>query len=201
MMRSIRPPLIAGLAALVPAVALAAGERPMVKLDCKPTDEKLVFHCTFDVMGRKSHQPIEGAAFKVNADMPTMPLAHNVRPIRPEPVDGKPGSYSGELELEMLGEWAIKMTFDEPVRDIVIEKLTFGDEATAMDHSKMDHGEKMKKADQSSDAERVLERYDANGDGRITCREARRHRITPVEHSHPAYQYMDDRDEDGVVCE
>ena len=139
MMRSIRLPLIAGLLALVPAIALAAGERPMVKVQCKPTDEKLVFHCTFEVMGKKSHEPIEGAAFKVNADMPTMPLAHNVRPIRPEPVAGTPGRYEGKIEVEMLGEWTIKMTFDEPVRDIVIEKVTFGDEATAMDHSKMDH--------------------------------------------------------------
>ena len=149
MTRSIRLPLSAGLLALVSAIALAAGERPMVKVGCEPTDEKLVFHCMFEVMGRKSHEPIEGAAFKVNADMPTMPLAHNVRPIRPEPVDGKPGSYEGRIELEMLGEWAIRMTFDKPVRDIVIEKLTFGDEAAAMDHSKMDHsrmghGEKKK---------------------------------------------------------
>ena len=139
MMRSIRLPLTAGLLALVPAVALAAGERPMVKVECKPTEERLVFHCTFEVMGKKSHEPIEGAAFKVNADMSTMPLAHNVRPIRPEPVAGTPGRYEGKIEVEMLGEWTIKMTFDEPVRDIVIEKVTFGDEATAMDHSKMDH--------------------------------------------------------------
>ena len=138
-MRSIGLPLTAGLLALVPAIALAAGERPMVKVECKPTEDKLVFHCTFEVMGKKSHEPIEGAAFKVNADMPTMPLAHNVRPIRPEPVAGTPGRYEGKIEVEMLGEWTIKMTFDEPVRDIVIEKVTFGDEATAMDHSKMDH--------------------------------------------------------------
>ena len=191
-MCSIRLPLTAGLLALVPAIALAAGERPMVKVECKPTEEKLVFHCTFEVMGKKSHEPIEGAAFKVNADMSTMPLAHNVRPIRPEPVAGTPGRYEGKIELEMLGEWAIKMTFDEPVRDIVIEKVTFGDEAAAMDHSKMDH---------SGDANTVLERYDTNRDSRITCSEARRHRITPVRRSHPAYQYMDDRDRDGVVCE
>ena len=139
--------LLAGVLALAPAIALAAGERPMVKVDCKPTDEKLAFRCTFEVMGKKSHQPIEGAAFKVNADMPTMPLAHNVRPIRPEPVDGKPGSYAGRLELEMLGEWAIKMTFDAPVRDIVIEKVTFGDapmDHSKMGHSRMGHGEKTK---------------------------------------------------------
>ena len=199
--RSLR--LAASLLALLPALATAGGERPMVSVECKATDEKLVFHCMFDVLAKKSHQPIEGAAFKVNADMPTMPLAHNVRPIRPEPVDGKPGSYEGRIELEMLGEWAIKMTFDKPVRDIVIEKLTFGDgpmDHSKMGHSRIGHGDK-KKTDQSSDAERVLERYDANRDGRITCREARRHRITPVERSHPAFQYMDDRDGDGVVCE
>ena len=204
-MRPNRLRLLAGLIALAPALALAGGERPMVKVGCEPTDEKLVFHCTFDVMGRKSHEPLEDAAFKVNADMPTMPLAHNVRPIRPEPVEGKPGSYAGRLELEMLGEWAIKMTFDKPVRDIVIEKLTFGNEPMAMDHSKMGHskmghGDK-KKTDHAGDAKTVLELYDADGDGRITCSEASRHRITPVERSHAAYRYMDDRDGDGVVCE
>ena len=40
----------------------------------------------------------------------------------------------------MLGEWAIKMTFDKPVRDIVIEKVTFGDEAMAMDHHSRQDG-------------------------------------------------------------
>ena len=121
---------------LAPAAAALGGERPVVNVECGPTDEKLVFHCTFDVVGRKSRQPIEGAAFKVGADMPNMPMAHNVRPIRPEPVAGKPGSYQGMLALEMPGEWALKMTFDEPVRDVAIEKLTFGGPGTmAMDHS------------------------------------------------------------------
>lgn len=133
----IRP--LASLLALAPALALAGGERPMVKVDCEPTDEKLVFHCTFDVKGKKSHEAVEGAAFKVNADMPTMPLAHNVRPIRPEPVAGHPGSYEGRLELEMPGEWALKITFDRPIRDVVIEKVTFGGKPAAKDHSKMSH--------------------------------------------------------------
>ena len=136
-MRSLRSPArrAAGLLALIPLVAVSAGERPAVNVDCEPTDEKLVFDCTFEVLGRKSRQPMEGAVFKVNADMPTMPLAHNVKPVRPEPVDGRPGSYQGRLELEMLGEWALKLTFDEPVRDIVIHKLMFGGPAAATDHS------------------------------------------------------------------
>ena len=117
---------------LLPAAALA-GERPAVNVDCRPTGERLVFHCTFDVMGRKSRRPVEGAAFKVGADMPSMAMAHNVEPIRPAPVPGKPGSYQGTLALEMLGDWALKITFDAPVRDVVIRKLTFGGPATAAD--------------------------------------------------------------------
>ena len=41
--------------------------------------------------------------------------------------------------------------------------------------------------------------YDDDGNGRITCREARAHGIAPVHRSDPAYGYM--RDGDGLVCE
>ena len=47
----------------------------------------------------------------------------------------------------------------------------------------------------------ALARYDDNRNGRITCKEARRHGIAPVLRSHPAYRYMRDGDGDGVVCE
>lgn len=43
--------------------------------------------------------------------------------------------------------------------------------------------------------------WDDNGDGRVSCAEARRYGIAPVPRSHPAYRYMWDRDGDGVVCE
>ncbi len=46
-----------------------------------------------------------------------------------------------------------------------------------------------------------LRLYDDNGNGRITCAEARKHGIAPVPRSHPAYRYMRDGDGDGVVCE
>ena len=50
--------------------------------------------------------------------------------------------------------------------------------------------------------ENVLERVDANGNGRITCKEARAAGLaTPVMRDHPAYPYMNDRDNDGQVCE
>lgn len=47
----------------------------------------------------------------------------------------------------------------------------------------------------------ALDLYDDNGDGRITCAEARNHGIAPVHRGHPAYEYMNDTDNDGVVYE
>jgi len=43
--------------------------------------------------------------------------------------------------------------------------------------------------------------WDENGDGRITCKEARQAGIAPVYATHPAYKFMRDGDGDGVVCE
>ena len=48
----------------------------------------------------------------------------------------------------------------------------------------------------------VLERVDANGNGRITCAEAKAAGLAlPVTKEHPAYKYMRDGDGDGQVCE
>lgn len=46
----------------------------------------------------------------------------------------------------------------------------------------------------------ALALYDDNGNGRITCAEARAHGIAPVSRNHPAYRYMRDADGAGVVC-
>ena len=53
----------------------------------------------------------------------------------------------------------------------------------------------------SHDAVGALGLYDDNGNGWITCAEARRHGIAPVPRGHPAYRFMMDADSDGVVCE
>lgn len=46
-----------------------------------------------------------------------------------------------------------------------------------------------------------LSLYDVNGNGRITCAEAKQHGIAPVYRGHPAYEYMYDKDGDGKVCD
>ncbi|MCY4288300.1 MAG: excalibur calcium-binding domain-containing protein [Aestuariivita sp.] len=53
----------------------------------------------------------------------------------------------------------------------------------------------------SGSHDNALKLYDDNRNGRITCKEARRHGIAPVEQNHPAYRFMRDGDGDGVVCE
>ena len=52
--------------------------------------------------------------------------------------------------------------------------------------------------------EQWLERCDANGNGRVTCAEARAASCgapIPVTRDHPLYQFMRDGDGDGQVCE
>ena len=61
-----------------------------------------------------------------------------------------------------------------------------------------DRAASQRNAAASSDA---LPLYDDNGNGHITCKEARRHGIVPVPRAHPAYEFMRDGDGDGVVCE
>ena len=53
----------------------------------------------------------------------------------------------------------------------------------------------------STEGGNALELYDDNGNGRITCAEARAHGIAPVHRDHPAYEFMRDGDGNGVVCE
>ena len=56
-------------------------------------------------------------------------------------------------------------------------------------------------APEGEEVSSALEMYDENGNGRITCAEARNHGIAPVRRGHPAYEFMNDADNDGVVCE
>ena len=51
------------------------------------------------------------------------------------------------------------------------------------------------------DPSHPLNLYDDDGNGRISCSEARAHGIAPVYWWHPAYAYMTDRDGNGVVCQ
>ncbi len=107
------------------AMPVFGAERKIAEVECKPAGQKLVYDCMITVKAKKSGTPIADAEFKVGADMPSMPGAHNFRPVPAEP-HGMPGMYRARLQLEMTGEWTLKLDFTKPNRDRVIKKLHFG---------------------------------------------------------------------------
>ena len=103
-----------------------AAERKAAEVACTPVEKRaLVYDCTIALKGGKSGAPIVDAEFTVGADMPSMPGAHNVRPVPAEP-QGMPGMYRARIELEMMGEWVLKLDFTKPRRDRLVKKLRFG---------------------------------------------------------------------------
>ncbi len=110
---------------LLPMLA-DADERKAAEVECTPVEQQaLVYDCMITLKGRKSGTPVVDAEFTVGADMPSMPGAHNVHPVPAEP-HGMPGMYRARIELEMTGEWALKLDFTKPSRDRLVKKLQFG---------------------------------------------------------------------------
>ena len=122
-------------------VAAAADERKAAEVECAAVEgQELVYECMITLTGRKSGTPIADAEFMVGADMPSMPGAHSVRPV-PAEAHGVPGMYRARIQLEMTGEWALKLDFTRPNRDRVVEKLHFGGMGGQGRHgSGMSHG-------------------------------------------------------------
>ena len=114
------------LAALVLAVAAApaAAQRLAADVDCQPTKHDLVYDCRIALKEAKSGKPVSGAEVSVGADMPSMPMAHNVKPVKAKP-GAAPGQYEARIELEMYGEWALKLSVRGPARDVIVKKLDF----------------------------------------------------------------------------
>lgn len=110
-----------------------AGERAAAKVACAPAGEALAWSCTIEVTARKSGEPVVAESLSVKADMPSMPMAHNIPPARAMPMGDMPGHYMATLELEMHGEWALAIEVNGKtagtgarVRDKVIVKQEFG---------------------------------------------------------------------------
>ena len=131
------------LSAMLMASGLAlAGERVAADVSCTATAERLAYDCTIVLRGRKSGMPVEGAEVVVKADMPSMPMAHNVPPVKAAP-GSMPGHYTAHLELEMHGDWALTLDVSGPTRDRIVKKLQFGTGAGQSEHrhgDMKDHG-------------------------------------------------------------
>lgn len=108
--------------ALLPC-AQAAAQPPKVGVACKPA-ARLEYDCLFRLNDAKSGAPLDGAVFSVRPDMPSMPMAHNIRPVAAEPA-GEPGSYRARLKLDMPGIWNLKLQMSTPVRDELVHRMDF----------------------------------------------------------------------------
>jgi len=92
-------------------------QRLQGELDCIPTKTDFIYNCI--VRLSRNGQPLSGAQVTVGADMPSMPMAHNVKPVKAK-AGKAPGEYEAMLDLEMLGEWAVKLRLAGPVKDQLI---------------------------------------------------------------------------------
>ena len=111
--------LILGILALPAHAQALKGE-----LACKTAGTDFVYDCTLRLT--RGGKPLEGAQVTVGADMPAMPMAHNVKAQKARPGT-RPGEYVVRLDLEMLGEWAVRLRLRGPVRDQLILHYEFGD--------------------------------------------------------------------------
>ena len=106
------------------SVLAIASERKAAEILCERTNKKLQFDCIIYLTGKNSGKPIRSAVFTLGADMPSMPGAHNVEPVNVKPLKS-PGKYSALIQLEMFGEWNLKLNFVKPNRDRLVKKLYF----------------------------------------------------------------------------
>ncbi len=138
--------MLFGLYLALALFSVQAGEKKSAHVECATTEDRLVYECMITLTGKKSGQLISNAEFTVGADMPSMAMAHNVVPV-PAHNHGN-GMYHVRIALEMYGEWALKLEFTKPHRDLVVTKLVFGKESvTIQDGHSNKHEHKKKQED------------------------------------------------------
>ena len=119
---------IVAAAALCPTRETAAQARSKAQVSCRPAAARLHYDCTIRLTDARGQTPLAGAKLAVGADMPSMPMAHNIRPVKAAP-GGEPGLFEVRLELEMHGVWALRIDVSRPLRDRVVVPLQFDENA------------------------------------------------------------------------
>ena len=126
------------LASIAPTVVF-----PMMiksQTECTATSKKFQYNCNVLFFHKK--EPMSGYLGIVGAKMPSMAMAHNVKPVKFSEKEGMAGHYEYTIQLEMLGEWMFQYDISIPKRDRVMEKLIFNKtKSTASDkkHKHSDH--------------------------------------------------------------
>jgi hypothetical protein len=120
----LRQMLAAAIMACLPGAVEAAGIRAKADVACQPAPGILQYDCTIRLMNSRTNEPLTGVTLTVGADMPSMPMMHNVRPVQATPGQ-ESGMYQARLVLEMHGDWALQLNLSGPVRDRVVTVIRF----------------------------------------------------------------------------
>ena len=108
------------------------------KTTCMPHAQELTYMCKVN-LSQHGH-PVTDAIISVSADMPSMPMAHNIKPVMAMPGADMAGEYMFVLELEMAGVWRLIYNISSPFVDRLHEPLMVGAEG-AMDSHSHSHGD------------------------------------------------------------
>ncbi len=115
------PARLALVAGLLTACSAPAPPTASAEVTCVAQSDARRQLCTVTLMDRNTGRALEGVTVTLSADMPSMPLAHSVRPVTARPAPG--GRYAGLLELEMTGRWVIAVRLSGPVNDQLTHTL------------------------------------------------------------------------------
>jgi hypothetical protein len=106
--------LLASVLAL-PVRVDAESARPRIELKCVSFGTGPMLECLVKVQ-RHDGKPLNNAQVTLGALMPSMPMAHTIKPVKAEPTANL-GEYKGTLELQMSGVWTVDVDLSGPIRE------------------------------------------------------------------------------------
>jgi hypothetical protein len=124
-------PMLAVAAVIAGSAGGAEAAEPRARADvaCQPAAKALNYECTIRLSDAGTGAPLSGVDLTVSAEMPSMPMAHNMRPVKAT-AGTEPGLYHARIELEMQGDWALQLNLTGRIRDRVIRVMRFDDDGT-----------------------------------------------------------------------
>jgi YtkA-like len=118
--------ILAVIATMAANFAAEAASRAKADVACRPAATALQYECIIRLTDARAGTPLTKVDVTLGADMPSMPMMHNVAPVKATPAE-EPGTYRALLELEMHGDWALQFTLSGALRDRLIKTLRFED--------------------------------------------------------------------------
>jgi len=110
--------------ALTMLTGIVKANMAKTQTSCTPHEQVLIYTCK--VYLSVHSKPVTNAGISVSADMPSMPMAHNMRQVVAAPVAGFAGQYEFVLVLEMAGDWRLVYHISSPFMDRLHEPLVIG---------------------------------------------------------------------------